>query len=95
MVYVLLWSSVASFFKRYGSCSAVPKRFKNWNDKSVWSDLSKSTIVGADMQSIVIDSTIVRTHACLAGYRKDSRDQEFLGRSKGGFTTKFMFWVIL
>jgi transposase len=36
----------------------------------------------------MIDSTIVRAHACSAGYRKDSRDQEGLGRSKGGFSTK-------
>ena len=29
-----------------------------------------------------------KSHACSAGYKKDSRAQEALGRSKGGFTTK-------
>ena len=72
----------------YGTWRAVHRRFKNWNDKGVWSDLFASTTVGADTESIMIDSTIVRAHACSAGYKKDSHEQECLGRSKGGFTTK-------
>jgi hypothetical protein len=40
------------------------------------------------MESIMIDSTIVRAHACSAGCKKDSNQQECIGRSKGGFTTK-------
>lgn len=36
----------------------------------------------------MIDSTIVRAHACAAGYNKNSQEQEALGRSKGGFSTK-------
>jgi len=74
--------------ERYGSWRAVHRRFKNWNDKGVWSDLFRRTTIDADMESIMIDSTIVRAHACSAGYKKDSSEQECLGRSKGGFTTK-------
>lgn len=74
--------------RNYGHWRAVHRRFKNWNDKGVWSDLFKNTAVNADMESIMIDSTIVRAHACSAGYKKDSQIQECLGRSKGGFTTK-------
>lgn len=40
------------------------------------------------MESVMIDATIVRAHACSAGYKKDSQSEECLGRSKGGFTTK-------
>ena len=40
------------------------------------------------MEWVMIDSTIVRAHACAAGYGKDTQEQEALGRSKGGFTTK-------
>ena len=40
------------------------------------------------MEAVMIDATIVRAHACSAGYKKGSQDQECLGRSKGGFTTK-------
>ena len=46
------------------------------------------TLVGADMESVMLDSTIVRAHACSAGYKKGSQEQECLGRSKGRFTTK-------
>jgi transposase len=36
----------------------------------------------------MIDSTIIRAHACAAGLKKESQSSEALGRSKGGFTTK-------
>lgn len=36
----------------------------------------------------MIDATIVRAHACSAGYGKESQPQQALGRSKGGFSTK-------
>jgi transposase len=41
-----------------------------------------------DKAYVMIDATIIRAHACSSGYKKDSQDQEALGRSKGGFTTK-------
>ena len=36
----------------------------------------------------MIDATIVRSHACAAGYGKNSQEQQALGRSRGGFSTK-------
>ncbi len=36
----------------------------------------------------MIDGTIIRAHACSAGYKKNSGGQEALGRSRGGFSTK-------
>ena len=41
-----------------------------------------------DTQEVMIDATIVRSHACASGYGKNTQDQQALGRSKGGFTTK-------
>ena len=32
--------------------------------------------------------SIVRAHACAAGYKKDSAEDEALGRIQGGFRTK-------
>ena len=43
----------------------------------------QNSAIEADMESIMISS-----HACSAGYRKNSWEQEYIGRSKGGFTTK-------
>lgn len=74
--------------EKYGSWRAVHRRFKRWIDKGIWSDLLENSIVEADMESVMIDSTIVRAHACSAGYKKDSQEEQCLGRSKGGFTTK-------
>lgn len=67
---------------------AVHMRFKTWSDKEIWADLFLKTQVDPDMEAVMIDTTIVRAHACSAGYKKDSQTQEALGRSKGGFTTK-------
>lgn len=63
-------------------------RFKSWVDNSIWEKLFKLIADEPDMESVMIDATIVRAHACSAGYKKDSQDQECLGRSKVGFTTK-------
>jgi hypothetical protein len=38
----------------------------------------------------MIDSTIVRTHLHSAGPQKD--DDQAIGRSKGGLSTKSMLW---
>lgn len=39
-----------------------------------------------DLEYVMIDATIIRAHACAAGY--GDQEQEGLGRSKGGFTSK-------
>ena len=39
-----------------------------------------------DLEYLSIDATIVRAHACSAGY--GDQEKQGLGRSKGGFTTK-------
>jgi len=36
----------------------------------------------------MLDTSIVRAHPCAAGYKKGSQEEQALGRSKGGFTTK-------
>ena len=36
----------------------------------------------------MIDATVIRAHACSAGYKKNSQKEEALGRSVGGFSCK-------
>ncbi len=72
----------------YGDWRATHKRFNAWAQKNIWHKMFKAMQIDPDMEWTSIDSTIVRAHACAAGYRKDSQDQEALGRSRGGFTTK-------
>ncbi len=71
----------------YGNWRAIHMRFKRWVDKGIWQGLMNA-VQDPDMQSIMIDATIVRAHACSAGYKKDQSEALALGRSKGGFTTK-------
>ena len=72
----------------YGKWQTIYRRFIRWNEKGVWSDLFANAIENSDLQEVMLDGTIVRAHACAAGYRKDSGAEQGLGRSKGGFTTK-------
>jgi len=51
----------------------------------VWESLHKGGIHLPDLQSVFIDSTVVRAHPCAAG--RQAKD-EALGRSRGGFSTK-------
>ena len=72
----------------YGFWRAVHKRFKQWSDRNIWKKLFEGVRIDPDLEYLMIDSSVVRAHACAAGYGKDSQEKEALGRSKGGFTTK-------
>ena len=71
----------------YGDWRRTHKRYKQWADRGVWSDLM-SEVSDIDDQSFMIDATVVRAHACASGYQKNGNEAQALGRSKGGFTTK-------
>lgn len=72
----------------YGDWRAVHKRFKKWSDNNIWFKLFEYIKQDPDMEYIIVDSTVVRAHACAAGYKKDSQNEQALGRSRGGFSTK-------
>jgi transposase len=66
----------------------IYKHLKRWSDRGILQYLFESVQKDADKDSISINSTIVRSHACAAGLRKNAQDEKALGRSKGGFSTK-------
>ena len=72
----------------YGDWRSVHKRFKSWSDQGIWQKIFKMAQINPDMEYVMIDSTIVRAHACSAGYIKNNQSEKALGRSAGGFTTK-------
>lgn len=62
----------------YGNFRAVHRRFKRWANYGIWSRLM-SYVSDIDSQQIMIDSTIVRAHACAAGQKLNGNKQHALG----------------
>jgi hypothetical protein len=48
-------------------------KFKRWVDKGLWQGLMER-VKDPDMQATMIDATIIRAHACSAGYKKDQSE---------------------
>ena len=51
----------------YGNWNVIYQRFSDWADRGVWYKMLYYFANDPDMEYIMVDSTILRAHACAAG----------------------------
>jgi transposase len=68
----------------YGNCNTVYKRFARWSQLGVFEKLFEQISADRDLEYLLIDSTIVRSHTC-APERKKSGQTIFRQKSRRTF----------
>jgi len=76
----------------FGDWNSVFGRFSRWSAKGVWCRIFEAMSDDADFEYLIVNSTIVRAHQHAAGAKRGSEDQA-LGRSRGGLSTKIRMAV--
>src|SRR3982075_4099547 len=74
--------------ERFGDPIKIHTRFSRWAKSGAWKKIFEMLAADADNEYAMIDSTIVRAHQHCAGAQKKDGEDQAIGRSKGGLSTK-------
>ena len=56
--------------KEYGYWNTIYRRFARWSEQGIFEQLHQELTDDADMEHLLIDSTIILVHPCAAGAQK-------------------------
>src|SRR5256714_12344390 len=56
--------------REYGYWNTIYRRFARWTEQGIFHQLHQALAGDADMEHLLIDSTIIRAHPCAAGAPK-------------------------
>lgn len=73
--------------ERFGNWNSVFQRFNRWCKTGVFASVMEH-LQDPDLGVLLLDSTIIRAHQHAAGAEGSTAEDEALGRSRGGFSTK-------
>jgi len=73
--------------ERFGHWHKVFQRFNRWSKKGVFTRIFE-VLRDPDLEVLMLDSTVIRAHQHSAGQKNSTAEQEQLGRSRGGVSTK-------
>jgi transposase len=72
--------------QRFGKPNSVHRRFRRWSQQGIWDVLFLDGIPTDALGTVMLDSTACKAQRYASGAR--GGDEEALGRSRGGLTTK-------
>jgi transposase len=75
--------------EEYGKWNTVYQRFEEWSAKGIWKRMFQYFSADKDLEWLMIDSTIVRAHACSVGAKGGAKFKP-LDEAKADIAPRFI-----